>query len=327
MMDAIVNTAPGELEMQQHPMPTPGPGEVRIRTLACGICATDLEMIAGWDRTGFPGIPGHEWSGRVDELGSGVDSSLKGRTVVGDNIMPDGSEVGFELPGGYASHFITRAENLVILPNSVNTGHSTLIEPLAVCLRGFNKVKEALLSGTPADVLIFGDGPIGLLQIMLVRQAGAGKITVVGGRESRLTLAKSVGADIIVNYRETENLTDGIRKAAGTENWPLIFESSGNPTALNAGMELGSVNARILILGDYSSEQADFKWNRILHNELHLIGSNTGTGAWAEAGRLSTELQLAQLVTHRFPAADFQSAIQIVKDRTSGAVKVVLEWE
>ncbi|MCK5736640.1 MAG: zinc-binding dehydrogenase, partial [Spirochaetaceae bacterium] len=262
-----------------------------------------------------------------DKIGSGVDSSLEGCTVVGDNIMPDGREVGFELTGGYASHFITRAENLVILPDSVNPAHSTLIEPLAVCLRGFNKVKELFLSDIPADVLIFGDGPIGLLQIMLARQAGAGKITVVGGRASRLNLAKSLGADVIVNYRETANLTESIRITAETGNWPLIIESSGNPVGLNAAIELGSDDARILILGDYSSEQADFKWNRVLHKELHLIGSNTGTGAWAQAGRLSTELKLAPLVTHKFPAADFQAALQTVKDRTSGAVKVVLEWE
>ena len=65
-MKAIVHVAPGRLEWQDWPLPQPGPGQARIRTLACGICATDLEMIAGWNRTGFPAIPGHEWSGVVD---------------------------------------------------------------------------------------------------------------------------------------------------------------------------------------------------------------------------------------------------------------------
>lgn len=65
-MKAIVNTGPDKLEMLELPMPETKAGQVRIHTAACGICATDLDMIHGWDRTGFPSIPGHEWSGIGD---------------------------------------------------------------------------------------------------------------------------------------------------------------------------------------------------------------------------------------------------------------------
>jgi len=82
MMHAIVNTGPGKLEWQTLPTPEPAAGQVRIRTAACGICATDLQMIAGWERTKFPSIPGHEWSGVVDAIGSGVDVSLVGKPCV-----------------------------------------------------------------------------------------------------------------------------------------------------------------------------------------------------------------------------------------------------
>jgi len=135
------------------------------------------------------------------------------------------------------------------------------------------------------------------------------------------------GADVLINYHDVDELSGGIRNAAGKDKWPLIIESSGNTNALKAAMALGAVDARILILGDYSSGQADFKWNQLLLGELHLTGSNTGSGAWAEAGRMSTEMNFTSLVTHRFPAADFENAIKAVQDRTSGAVKVVLEWE
>ena len=81
-MKAIVNTAPGRLEMRELPLPEPLRGEARIRTGACGICATDLVMIDGWERTGFPSIPGHEWSGTVDAVGPGVDEELLGRRCV-----------------------------------------------------------------------------------------------------------------------------------------------------------------------------------------------------------------------------------------------------
>ncbi len=84
-MNAIVNTAPGRLEWKEWPTPEPGPSQVRVRTVACGICATDLEMIAGWKRTGVPSIPGHEWSGVVEAVGPGVGTEWLGRAVVGDN--------------------------------------------------------------------------------------------------------------------------------------------------------------------------------------------------------------------------------------------------
>src|SRR5512133_2714339 len=95
-MKAIVNTAPGRLELCQWPAPQPQAGQVRIRTAACGICATDLQMIAGWKRTGFPSIPGHEWSGVVDAAGPDVDPAILGRACVADNVLSDGGEVGFE---------------------------------------------------------------------------------------------------------------------------------------------------------------------------------------------------------------------------------------
>ena len=68
-MKTIVNTARGCLELKEVALPDPAKGWVRVRTRACEICATDLEMLSGWDRTGFPSIPGHEWSGTVDVVG------------------------------------------------------------------------------------------------------------------------------------------------------------------------------------------------------------------------------------------------------------------
>jgi len=95
-MRAIVNTGPGRLVLQEWPTPQPGAGQVRIQTGACAICATDLKMIGGWERTSFPAIPGHEWAGMVDAVGTGVDPGLVGRRCVAENVLADGGEVGFE---------------------------------------------------------------------------------------------------------------------------------------------------------------------------------------------------------------------------------------
>ena len=117
-MMALVNTARGKIEeMIERPMPEPGPGQVRIRTAVVGICGTDIEMIDGWERTNYPATPGHEWSGRVDALGAGVDGALIGRACVAENVLRDGGEVGFEHPGAYGQFFLTDAANLQFLPD------------------------------------------------------------------------------------------------------------------------------------------------------------------------------------------------------------------
>ncbi|MBA3709641.1 MAG: alcohol dehydrogenase catalytic domain-containing protein, partial [Planctomycetes bacterium] len=83
-MKAVVYVERGTLALREVATPEPGPGQVRIRTAACGICATDLEMIAGAPRVRCPAVLGHEWSGVVDAAGPDVDRALVGHAVVAE---------------------------------------------------------------------------------------------------------------------------------------------------------------------------------------------------------------------------------------------------
>src|SRR5260221_8618364 len=197
-MKAIVNTAPNELTMLAYPTPEPGPGQVRIRTEACGICATDLHLIAGWNRTGYPTVPGHEWSGTVDATGLEVDPGLVGKRCVAENVLTDGGEVGFEHPGGYAEYFLTEASNLHVLPADFPSATAALIEPLAVVTRALKRLRPRNRN----KVLISGDGPIGLLTLMGLRHAGVEQIVMVGGRAGRLALARELGARATYHFAE-----------------------------------------------------------------------------------------------------------------------------
>ena len=340
-MRAIVNTGPNRLEMLEVPMPQPGPGEVRIRTGACGICATDLHMIAGWDRTSFPAIPGHEWAGAVDAVGEGADAALIGHKCVAENVLSDGGEVGFEHPGGYAEYFLTEAANVQILPSDFPLALATLIEPLAVCVRGVRRLR----SDVAEPVLLFGDGPIGLLMLLLMVRGGARHVVVVGGRDHRLRVATEFGARRILNYHALgSDLAVAIRREA-EEDFPTVVEATGSIAAVNAALELAAPCGRILILGDYGRARADFPWNHLLHREMELIASNASAGAWPEAVRLAVEsdlstspfaslkdklkasLPLDRLVTHRLPSDRFREGIELVRSRRSEALKVVLEWK
>ncbi len=324
-MKAIVNTAPGQLAWQELPLPVPGPGQVRIRTAACAICATDLEMIKGWSRTACPAIPGHEWSGWVDATGPDVSSSLQGVYAVAGNVWADGGEVGFEHPGGYAEYFLTEARNVYPLPADFPAAAATLIEPLAVGVRALRRLR---VQGETA-ALICGDGPIGLLLLLLLlRQAGVKTVALAGGREERLRLAREFGAAATVN-----SLAAGAAAAAAISRilprpCPLLLEASGSAPALETVLSVAPRGARLLVLGDYGQTRAAFPWNHLLHRELELIGSNASADAWPEAVRLAPCLQahLTRLLTHRLPAARFAEGMALLQRRDESVVKVVLEW-
>jgi threonine dehydrogenase-like Zn-dependent dehydrogenase len=316
-MKAIVHTAANRLEMQDVPRPEPGAGQVRIRTGACGICATDLAMIAGWERTSFGAIPGHEWSGVVDAAGPGAGVPLVGRRCVAENVLADGGEVGFEHAGGYAEYFLTEAANVHPLPPDLPFEPATLIEPLAVCVRGLRRLEER----APRRTLVMGDGPIGLLLVLLLTGRG-GEVILVGGREARLRVARELGAEATFDYHV---LADDWPEAVGPVS--TVVEASGSPVALKAAINLVR-GGKILVVGDYGTARADFAWNTILHREIALVGSNASAGAWPEAVRLAVEnrSRLERLVTHALPAARFREGFDLLRDRNSGAIKVVLQW-
>lgn len=323
-MKAIVNTAPGQLAWQDLPTPVPGPGQVRIRTAACGICATDLEMIRGWKRTGFPAIPGHEWSGWVDAVGPGVDAGLAGRLCVAENVWADGGEVGFEHPGGYAEFLLTEARHVQPLPAGFPADVATLIEPLAVCVRACRRLR---VSGEPG-ALVFGDGPIGLLLLLLLRHARVANVALAGGRDDRLQLAREFGAAAAVNSLAAGAGAVEAVQAILPASCRLVAEASGSVQALETALAVAPKGSRILVLGDYGDSRASHRWNNLLHNELELIGSNASAAAWPEAVCLAPELRepLARLITHRLPAARFAEGMDLMHRRAEGTLKVVLEW-
>lgn len=322
-MRALVNTGPNRLELCKVPTPTPGPGEVLIRTGAVGICATDLQMLAGWERTGYPAIPGHEWAGVVEAVGPEADPALVGLRCVGDNILAPGVEVGFERPGGYAECFVTQAARLYEI-GDVAWHVATLAEPLAVCLRGLGRLGLQ----DRGSAVVVGDGPIGLLMVATLRRAGVGRVIMVGGRGHRLDVACALGACATVNHHTAADVVTIVHERLGGAGAPNVVEASGTAAGMDLALRLAANQGRVLVLGDYGSARADYVWNDLLHRELALIGSNAGTGAWGEAAawvRAEGAL-LDRLVTHRFAVVRYAEALATVRDRASGAIKVVLEW-
>jgi 2-desacetyl-2-hydroxyethyl bacteriochlorophyllide A dehydrogenase len=280
-------------------------------------------MIDGWDRIVCPAIPGHEWAGTVDAVGPGGDASLVGRRCVAENVLSDGGEVGFEHPGGYAEYLLTEPRNLHFLPDGFPLAKAALVEPLAVCVRGIARLRLERCE----PVLILGDGPVGLLMLALLKAEGVGNVVMVGGRAKRLELAKEFGATAVLNYHDAgDNLASAVKSLPGAP-FANVIEASGSAAAMATSLDAAAVRGKILVIGEYGEGRADFPWNRVLLNELELIGSNASAGGWAQAVQLAVtgKIPLERLISRRMPATDGVEALQLVRE-SRDIVKVVLEW-
>lgn len=322
-MKAITNIAPDQLAWRTYPLPEPGVGQVRVRSGAVGICATDLEMIAGWKRTKPPNIPGHEWAGFIDAVGLEVDSAFVGQRCVAENVLSDGGEVGFEHSGAYGEYFLTEASNIHLLPDNFPLTTAALIEPLAVVTRALRRLS---LTDHP-HVLISGDGPIGLITLMCLRYQGIKHIAIVGGRAGRLELAQSLGATTFDISHFENSITSTLQHHfSGTVS--CIIEASGSAAALDTAFHLISRKGQLLLIGDYGQARANFPWNTMIHREIDMKGSNASAGAWSEASQLAIEgaIPLERIISHTFPVEQFEDAFSLVRSQGNDVVKVILEW-
>ncbi len=180
--------------------------------------------------------------------------------------------------------------------------------------------------GADEPTLVIGDGAIGLLLAMVLSHRGCRGVTLVGGRAGRLAIAADLGVARTLNYHELDAaLAEGVMKRCGRQ-FPLIFEASGSPAAMDATLELVEKRGTIVEVGDYGDGRATFSWNHILHKEPVILGANASSGAWPESVRMAPQLPLGRLVSRRVPAARYEEGLALVKARGPSIVKVVLEW-
>ena len=260
-----------QMRVDDLPDPTPGPGQVLTKVLACGICGSDLHMLQhgaevrqltaslmGEGPTD-PMAPknfeperdtvmGHEFCCEVVELGPGVENLKVGDVVVSmpvafdtDGVHPIGYSNIYN--GGYADLLVLNELLGMKVPAGLPVELAAMTEPLAV---GVHAVAKSRITGGEAAVVI-GAGPVGLACIAELRMKGIGPIVVADYSAKRRQLAELLGADVVVDPRE-EKVIDAWRRVDGVR--PLvIFEAVGVPGLIDQAMRMAPRHARILVVG------------------------------------------------------------------------------
>ncbi len=338
-MRAGVYRGPGNVGLVERPLPEPGPGEVRLRITACGLCGTDLHMVHSPRPIIDPGSTmGHEMAGIVDDLGPGVSGFAAGESVVVEPLAScgdcepcrDGRDsicrklqlYGLRRPGGFADAVVVPAHRLYRLPRPLPAPNAALAEPFAVAVHGL-RLADAGSATPPARLLILGAGTIGLAVVAVARAWGFGHVAITARYPHQARLAKQLGALEVIDAGAGEDL-------AGFDA-DLVVETVGGlaDTMSPAGHALAP-GGTVCILGVFTG-LLTLDPLMLLGKEARLQWSNCyarrpGQEDFAEAVRILAGAgdDCAGLLTHQVPLDEIERAFEIAGDKRSGAVKVTV---
>ena len=332
-----VITTPGKVEFTQKDVRAPGAGEVLVQIRASGICGGDLHLFADkHPMVSLPAYPGHEFSGDVVELGVGVNNLCVGDRVAVEPVLVCGGckscrlgEYGYcenisfayrRGDGAMASWFVARAEYTYKLPDSLSYDAGAMLEPTAVAVHAVRRADIQM----GQSVLITGAGTIGILIAALCKSRGAGEIIVTDLSDTRLGLARSMGATQTVNT-SSNNLEDTLAALGLGSGVDQAFECVGHPIPLNQCILALRANGCLTILGLSHQEMIELPVTRIVTKELRIQGSQGYCHDFALAlEMMEKQIDVEKLITHRFALDDIQQAFELAQNRNSGALKVMI---
>jgi len=328
------------LWLEEVPEPTVGVNDVLVRVAKTGICGTDFH-IYNWDAWAqktipIPMIVGHEFVGEVVEVGSNVSDffpgeivSAEGHVVCGRcrnclagrrHLCKNTSGIGVNRPGAFAE--------LIAVPMTNVWHHREGIDPdVAAIFDPFGNAVHTALSFDVLgeDVLITGAGPIGCMAAAVVKHAGARFVVVSDVNPYRLALAKQMGADVVVDVRETP-LCEVQKQLGLQEGFDVGLEMSGNALAFKDMIEQMCHGGKIAMLG-IPSEAMSIDWNKVIFNMLTIKGiyGREMYETWYKMSvMLQSRLDISPVITHRFHFSQFQRGFDVMASGECG--KVILDW-
>lgn len=326
--------------MQSSAVPEIGPEDVLIKVIKTGICGTDIH-IWNWDEWAsktvpIPLITGHEFAGKIVELGRNVEGLSIDQRVSGEghlvgkesrqsragkfHLDPATRGIGVHEQGAFAEYLRLPAFNVVPLPDEISDDIGAILDPLG------NAVHTALsFDLVGEDVLITGAGPIGIMAAAVVRHAGARHVVITDINQDRLDLATKVADVVPVNVAD-ENLQQVIDKLGMKEGFDVGLEMSGNQQALDQMIEALVMGGRIAMLG-IPPGKSPVDWSRIVFKAITLKGvyGREIFETWYKMiAMLQNGLDISKVITHRFAADDYQDGFAVMLSGSSG--KVVLDW-
>jgi threonine 3-dehydrogenase len=337
-MRAVIKSAPGEgLSLTELPVPAFGPDEVLIRVTAASICGTDVH-IYNWDawsagRIKPPVTLGHEFAGEVVATGAqvadlplGTPVSAEGHVVLPDarHVVPgqehlatDMVVIGIDRPGAFADYVAVPRRNVWLNPPELSPEIASLQDPFG---NAVHTVHAQPVAGR--TVVITGAGLIGLMAILVARAAGAAAVFVTDINPRRLDMARQLGADHALDARE--DAVAAVMTATGGAGADVLLEMSGSEAAIAQGFQMLRPGGDAALLG-LPSRAINVNWAEHIVLKGATVRGIYGRKMWETWHQMRALLatgavDLAPLITHRFPLDQFQAGFDAMRSGESGKV-------
>jgi L-iditol 2-dehydrogenase len=328
------------VSVEEMPVPVAGPEEIVAEVDSAGICGTDLHIYLDEFETAPPVTLGHEFAGRIVEIGENVRGwQLGDRVTAGtyfstcgqcrycrggrSNLCLQRKSIGSKRDGAFARYVAVPAVNLYRVPDEVDLESAALTEPLACTIHGVLSVAKVQAG---ENVAITGPGPIGLLALQLAKAAGA-SVALLGieADRARLELARQLGADHTLEINGVTDVQAAVQDLFHAEGIDLVIECSGAGPAAETLLNLVRRGGRFCQMGLFGKP---ISWNQdlVCFKEVSVTGTNAHVpSAWPHALKFMAEqrINLRPLITHRFPLDAWDQALQTAQ--TKQGVKILLK--
>ncbi|HET9831203.1 MAG TPA: Zn-dependent oxidoreductase [Vicinamibacterales bacterium] len=340
-MLSVVVEQPNQMAVRERPQPEPGAGEVRVRVRYAGICGSDVHILHGKNPfVVYPRVIGHEFVGRIDAVGDGVDSARVGELVAVDPVISCGrchaclagrrnvcrnlQVFGVHRDGGFSEYMTAPAGNAYVIPPNVPETSSAIIEPFAVAAQVTSRT--GVFDSDTA--LIYGAGPVGLNILQVLRGVHGIRALITDQIDERLDLAQKCGAgpDDVINTKR-EALAEALAKR-GVEGGPtVIYDAVGHPSILEEAVRIAAPAARVGVLG-FSTHPSAIPQQELTKKELTLCASRLNCAMfprvidWVAKGLVHPD----RIITHRIDFRKVSDAFAVVEGSPRDACKVLLEF-
>ena len=328
-----------DIRVEEIPTPQIGRGEILLKSLACGICGSD---VMEWYRAHkAPLVLGHEATGEIVEIGENVKRFKKGDRVFVSHHVPCNTchyclngnhtvcdslrSTNFD-PGGFAEYVrvpeINVDRGVFVLPDNMSLEDGTFIEPLACVVRG-----QRLARIEPGQtVVIIGSGMSGLLHILLARSLGAGKIIATDINEYRMEMARKFGADSVISAHD--DLPSHLLKLNSNRLADRVIVTAGADSALNSALQSVDRGGTILFFAPGGPEtNLSVPFNDFWKNCITLMPTYGASPLDIEVAIeliSSQRVPVKEMITHRLGLAETEQGFKLVNEAQE-SIKVVIE--
>jgi L-iditol 2-dehydrogenase len=340
-----VMTAPGVIEFNEVPIPEITEEQVLVKIQKIGVCGSDIHVYYGKHPfTKYPITQGHEVSGEIVSIGSGVTGGSNGEPLsVGQkitiqpqvvcghchpcrhgkyNLCEELKVMGFQTTGVASHYFAVDAKKVTPLPEEMSFDEGAMIEPLAVAVHAVRRVGDV----TGMDIAVLGAGPIGILVAQVAKGMGARRVLITDISDVRLAKAKECGVDYCVNTLH-ENFGDALVAAFGPDKADVIYDCAGNDTTMGQAIQYARKGSTIILVAVFAGMA---KVDLAVLND-HELDLNTTmmyrNEDYTEAIRLvnAGKVQLKPLISKHFAFRDYLAAYQYIDANRETTMKVIID--